>query len=65
MGFDLDGKELLNSMLAASAQAEGKNDIVKLSVVFSKYGLNLVEGISLLLEVMIVIEGERGESDDG
>lgn len=65
MGFDIDGKELFNSMITASAKAEGKNDIVRLSMVFSKHGLDLVEGISLMLEVLAVFESKRGDDDDG
>ena len=65
--FKFDAKALINAMLMARAKQENNITIMKLIEVFEKYGLSMMDGIELILEVAAILDITKSEEseDDG
>lgn len=60
--FDgFDGKALLDLMLIAEARKHNDKKTEKMMKVFQKYGLSIMDGFSMLLEIFQIIEDEKND----
>jgi len=61
--MEFDGKKLLNAALLAKASKEDDGQIYTLLKIFDKYGLSVMDGIAMVLELAALMQGD--DEDDG
>lgn len=61
----MDGKKLLNLLAMQHAKEEGDDSMFGLLKIFDKYGLSMMDGLAMLLEISVVLNSKEGEENDG
>jgi hypothetical protein len=63
MGFEIDGKKLLEMMLLASITKDGDPTMTNVLKVFQKHGIGVMDAMAILLEISAAIESSKGEAE--
>lgn len=58
---ELNGKAFVEAMLLAQAKKENNTETAALMTIFQKYGLTLMDGMAMLLELGAVLGGDKGD----
>lgn len=61
----IDGKKLLNLFAMQQAKKQGDDSMFGVLKIFEKYGLSMMDGLAMLLEISVVLNSKEGEEDDG
>lgn len=61
----IDGKKLLNLFAMQQAKKQGYDSMFGVLKIFEKYGLSMMDGLAMLLEISVVLNSKEGEEDDG
>lgn len=57
--FDINGPALIDAFIKAQAKATGDKKTLKIARIFEKYGVSLMDGMAMTLELIAAIQEEQ------
>jgi hypothetical protein len=61
--FKIDGKKLLDLFILSKASETGDRRTVEILKVFHKYGLSIMDGFALMMEILSLIPKDKEEEE--
>ena len=61
--FKFDGKKLLDLLILSKASETGDRRTVEILKVFNKYGLSIMDGFALIMEILSLIPKDKEEEE--
>ena len=61
--FKFDGKKLLDLLILSKASETGDRRTVEILKVFNKYGLSIMDGFALIMEILSLIPKDEEEEE--
>lgn len=61
--FKIDGKKLLDLLILGKASETGDRRTVEILKVFNKYGLSIMDGFALIMEILSLIPKDKEEEE--